>query len=436
MAPAAQKSKRLQVAPRGLLLAAAFAAGFVLFRISSLAFQPERPVALAKQDAEQTPQVSPSPDPQGEALLALQANAPEGERSRSRARERSTPPDAGPAQSYAGDDPETYVYTVRVGEEWSMIARRFHLARELLQETNPELWKLRGDAVRPGDRMSIPGLGVEAAPPPILYSARAGDSWEEIAGRFSTSYLDLILDNFKLWAKRGVDIRAGDAITVRLLPPEAAGGAASSARARTAPVSAAGRGRESSSGPSDSAFGVYTVQPGDTWELIAAQTGIDEDALKKVNRRLSQRELQAGDVVRISWMLQVTLTLRKAERRGFRGAAELAALPKDRLAALVARGGEVYKEQYCGVCHQLDSAGTRGMFGPKHDSIGSMVAERLADPAYSGAATDVHTYLYESITEPDIYYVKGFALSPHRMPTFRHIPEDDLEALVVFLAEQ
>ena len=63
-----------------------------------------------------------------------------------------------------------------------------------------------------------------------------------------------------------------------------------------------------------------------------------------------------------------------------------------------------------------------------------MAAARLEDPAYSGEATDVYTYLYESIIEPDKYYVEGYAMSPHRMPSFRHIPEEDLEALIVFLA--
>ena len=182
--------------------------------------------------------------------------------------------------------------------------------------------------------------------------------------------------------------------------------------------------------------GTYVVQAGDTWESVAAMTGIDMLALKEVNPDFSEKALQPGDVLRISWVLQVALMIRKAERRGVRSAADLAALSEEELVALVVRGMAVYREQYCGVCHQLESAATRGIFGPSHGGMRSLAAARLQDPAYNGAATDVYTYLYESIIEPDIYYVEGFALSLHRMPTYRHIPEDDLEALIVFLAEQ
>ena len=178
------------------------------------------------------------------------------------------------------------------------------------------------------------------------------------------------------------------------------------------------------------------MQPGDTWESVAAETGIDMIALKEVNQEHSEQALQPGDVLRISWILHVSVAFRRAERRGVRSASDLGSLSEEELAALAARGLSVYKEQYCGICHQLDSASTKGIFGPSHNGMSSLAAARLQDPAYNGAATDVHTYLYESIIEPDAYYVEGFALSPHRMPTYRHIPEDDLEALIVFLAEQ
>ena len=128
--------------------------------------------------------------------------------------------------------------------------------------------------------------------------------------------------------------------------------------------------------------------------------------------------------------------IRQSERRGVRSAADLGNLSEEELATLAARGLSVYKEQYCGVCHQLDSAGTRGIFGPPHNDMGELAAARLEDSAYDGAAADVYAYLYESIIEPEIYHVEGFALSPHRMPSYQHIPEEDLEALIVFLADQ
>lgn len=104
--------------------------------------------------------------------------------------------------------------------------------------------------------------------------------------------------------------------------------------------------------------------------------------------------------------------------------------------ALVARGLEVYKAQYCGVCHQLDSAQTKGEFGPSHNGMGQVAAQRIDNADYAGSAQDVFAYLYESIIEPDAYLVEGYAMSPYRMPSYRHIPQEDLQALVVFLANQ
>ena len=158
--------------------------------------------------------------------------------------------------------------------------------------------------------------------------------------------------------------------------------------------------------------------------------------MKNVNQTLAERPLQPGDVVRVSWILHVALMLQKAEPRGAFSAADFADLPQEELDALSTRGLTVYKEQYCGVCHQLDTAGTRGIFGPSHDGMADLAAARIQDPAYTGAATDIYAYLYESIVEPDVHYVEGFALSQHRMPTYRHIPDEDLEALIVYLADQ
>ena len=348
--------------------------------------------------------------------------------------------DADIAQSFTVDDARVYVYNVRMGEYWSLVANRFDMTAELLKEANVELWQLRGEEIRPGDQLAIPGLNADATVPPILYEIQANDSWEHIAEKFSVSYLDLLLDNFNLWALRGVDIRAGDEITVRYLPPELTEvGAArgwSDGPPILAPSYVAARDQKAAAGAASNSAGTYTVQPGDTWETVAAATSIRVEALKEVNREISEQALRPGDILRISWILHVALMIRQSERRGVRSAADLGNLSEEELATLAARGLSVYKEQYCGICHQLDGAGTRGMFGPSHNDMGGLAAARLEDPAYDGAATDVYAYLYESIIEPDIYFVEGFALSLHRMPSYQHIPEKDLEALIVFLADQ
>ncbi|MBZ0296740.1 MAG: cytochrome c [Anaerolineae bacterium] len=103
---------------------------------------------------------------------------------------------------------------------------------------------------------------------------------------------------------------------------------------------------------------------------------------------------------------------------------------------LIDRGVAVYRAQYCGVCHQLTAANTRGTFGPNHDAAGVNALEHLADPNYSGHATTVEEYLRESLLEPDLYYVPGYVTSSHRMPPFGHLPPEDIDALVYVLAHQ
>lgn len=101
--------------------------------------------------------------------------------------------------------------------------------------------------------------------------------------------------------------------------------------------------------------------------------------------------------------------------------------------AVLAAGLAVYRAQYCGVCHLLDAAETRGTFGPPHNGMAAIAAERLSDSAYTGAATTPAEYIYESIVDPQIYLVPGYATTQHRMPSFAHLDEASLDALVAFL---
>jgi mono/diheme cytochrome c family protein len=102
----------------------------------------------------------------------------------------------------------------------------------------------------------------------------------------------------------------------------------------------------------------------------------------------------------------------------------------------LAAGIAVYRQQYCGVCHILDAAETRGTFGPPHNEAAASAALHLADPRYVGAATTVAAYLYESIVNPEIHLVDGYAATAHRMPSFAHLPAEDIDALVYLLLQQ
>jgi hypothetical protein len=102
----------------------------------------------------------------------------------------------------------------------------------------------------------------------------------------------------------------------------------------------------------------------------------------------------------------------------------------------VSRGLEVYRQQYCGICHQLSVAETAGKFGPAHDAMGVVAEQRLGAPGYNGAATTPGEYILESLINPKAYLVPGYELTSHHMPAYAHLEQGDLEALVQMLLHQ
>ena len=104
--------------------------------------------------------------------------------------------------------------------------------------------------------------------------------------------------------------------------------------------------------------------------------------------------------------------------------------------ALVNAGLTVYRAQYCGVCHTVDAAETRGTFGPPHNGMGATAAARLTDDTYHGAATTPAEYVRESIVDPQAFIVPGYATTSHRMPPYAHLDEASVDALVAFLLAQ
>lgn len=105
-------------------------------------------------------------------------------------------------------------------------------------------------------------------------------------------------------------------------------------------------------------------------------------------------------------------------------------------AKLLAAGKAIYLASYCGVCHTLAAAQTTGIFGPSHDHIGHTARQRIADPTYQGAATTASDYLRESIVAPSTYFAPGAMNGRHPMPSYAHLSDADLDALVYFLLQQ
>jgi len=101
--------------------------------------------------------------------------------------------------------------------------------------------------------------------------------------------------------------------------------------------------------------------------------------------------------------------------------------------ALLAAGLAAYHANYCGVCHTLDKAETRGTFGPVHNGLAAAVALHLSDGTYQGKAKTPADYVHESIVDPQAYIVPGYAATSHRMPSYAHLDEATSNALVAFL---
>lgn len=99
-------------------------------------------------------------------------------------------------------------------------------------------------------------------------------------------------------------------------------------------------------------------------------------------------------------------------------------------------GLRIYRAQYCGVCHQLSVGGTVGQFGPTHDGMAWTARTRLLSGEYQGTATTPDEYLRESILSPELFIVDGYADSSHSMPSYAHLPAEEIEALVYLLGHQ
>ncbi len=100
------------------------------------------------------------------------------------------------------------------------------------------------------------------------------------------------------------------------------------------------------------------------------------------------------------------------------------------------RGVEVYRENYCGSCHTLTVANTRGTFGPDHDDAGTEAGQYISLDNYTGVATTAADYIRESILDPTVFYTPGFESTNHHMPAFTHLPQDEIDAMVYMLMHQ
>lgn len=98
-------------------------------------------------------------------------------------------------------------------------------------------------------------------------------------------------------------------------------------------------------------------------------------------------------------------------------------------------GKEVYRSQSCGVCHTLDSVGALGAFGPSHNNLATVAAERIHEERYEGAATTPEEYIRESIVDPQAFFVEGLQINRFPMPIFTNLTAQEVDALVYLLMQ-
>ena len=95
----------------------------------------------------------------------------------------------------------------------------------------------------------------------------------------------------------------------------------------------------------------------------------------------------------------------------------------------VARGMEIFQGQgACITCHTIQGVSEAGI-GPELTSIGVTAAARI--PGYTA-----EEYIIESIRRPGAYVVEGYPRDLMTEALTRHLTEDEVNALAVFLQYQ
>lgn len=169
------------------------------------------------------------------------------------------PPSPGPC-------PGGFPYTITIGDTFFSIARRFGIAVPALEAANPGVDPNR---LQIGQQICVPAL----APPPVPcpgrnYTIRAGDTLIGIARREGYTLDALIAAN------PGINPNQLQIGQVICLPPSPGGG----------PFPCFGGS-------------IYIIRPGDTFYSIARRFGVSLDRLLEANPEIDPDRLRVGDPV-------------------------------------------------------------------------------------------------------------------------------------------
>ncbi len=102
----------------------------------------------------------------------------------------------------------------------------------------------------------------------------------------------------------------------------------------------------------------------------------------------------------------------------------------------VAQGKQIYHTLACDSCHGLDAVGSTRTYAPTHNHLRATAEQRIHAANYTGKAKNAAEYIRESIVEPKAYVVTGYEHVRFGMPSFAHLSEREVNALVQFLYQQ
>ncbi|MCL6589624.1 MAG: LysM peptidoglycan-binding domain-containing protein [Firmicutes bacterium] len=168
-----------------------------------------------------------------------------------------------PVAPTPGPCPGGFLYTIRAGETFFSIARRFGIAVPALAAANPGV---DPNQLRIGLQICVPAPAPQPGPCPggFLYSLRAGDTFFSLARRFNITLQALISAN------PGVDpgqLQIGQQVCIPAPAPP--------------PF------------PCPGGF-LYTISPGDTFFSLARRFGVTVDAIIAANPGVDPAKLLVG----------------------------------------------------------------------------------------------------------------------------------------------
>ncbi len=102
----------------------------------------------------------------------------------------------------------------------------------------------------------------------------------------------------------------------------------------------------------------------------------------------------------------------------------------------IAQGKELYHTLACDSCHGLDEVESTRTYAPTHNHLRATAEQRIQAPNYTGKAKSAADYIRESIVDPKAYLVDGYGRVRFGMPSFAHLSEREVNALVQFLYQQ